>query len=73
MARSQSVGALRPRSIVPAMLARLGGTHAEDGMSDFSAEEVRRLRMLLEEDAIRQVRILYSQYMDAAQIDDLGG
>ena len=40
-------------------------------MSDFSADEVRRLRTLLEEDAIRKVRNLYSQYMDAAQIDRL--
>ena len=40
-------------------------------MSDFTAEEVRRLRALLEEDAIRKLRNLYSHYMDAAQIDEL--
>jgi ketosteroid isomerase-like protein len=40
-------------------------------MSAFSAEEVRRLRALLEEDEIRKLRNLYSQYMDAAQIEDL--
>jgi ketosteroid isomerase-like protein len=40
-------------------------------MSDFTVEEVRRLRTLLEEDAIRKLRNLYTQYMDAAQIDEL--
>ena len=37
----------------------------------FTAEEVVRLRRLLEEDAIRKTKMLYSHYMDTGQIDAL--
>lgn len=39
--------------------------------TDFTADEITRLRTLLTEDDIRKVKLLYSQLMDAGRIDDL--
>ncbi len=39
--------------------------------TDFTADEITRLRRLLAEDDIRKVKLLYSQLMDAGRIDDL--
>lgn len=40
-------------------------------MSDFSAEEMKELRELLEKEKIRKLKMLYSHLMDSGQIDAL--
>ncbi len=40
-------------------------------MADFTAEEVQKLKGLLEMEEIRKVRMLYSQLMDSSRIDEL--
>ena len=37
----------------------------------FSSEEIKKLRELLEIEAIRKVRLLYSQLLDSGEIDAL--
>lgn len=39
--------------------------------TEFTADEIARLRRLLTEDDIRNVKLLYSQLMDAGRIDEL--